>query len=89
MDPLDLDACRENLDTYATQGDARSCRDIALAALAEAERLRTDATNLRVVDGHEEVIAAALRRTGSYGDEAYGVVMDVLTHARIILGEER
>lgn len=39
MTPIDVDACRENLDGYVARADARSCRDIALVALAEAERL--------------------------------------------------
>ena len=37
---LDLDACRENLDTYANCADARSCREIGLALIEEVERLR-------------------------------------------------
>jgi len=39
-EPLDVDACRENLDRYASVRDYRSCRDIGLAALREVERLR-------------------------------------------------
>lgn len=45
--PVDLEACRENVDRYATAGDARSCRDIAIAVMRENQRMRDqlDAAN--------------------------------------------
>lgn len=46
-EPLDLAACAENLDSFAARGDARSCRDIALAAIRECTRIRSEREHLR------------------------------------------
>lgn len=58
---LDLTACRENLDHYAETGDARSCRDIALALIAEVERLRHEVFVLTSSEDSQLAIVTAER----------------------------
>lgn len=64
-EPLDLEACRENLGIYGRISDARSCRDIALAVIRECERLRAAAEEMRETHGVAAYLAdnlAAVRR---------------------------
>ncbi len=46
-EPLDLSACRENIDAYAATGDARSCRDIGRKVIRECVALRAQVQRIR------------------------------------------
>jgi len=71
-EPLDLDACVDNLAAYAAAGDIRSCRDITLAVIAECRRLRQEqATTERSEDAAVVVAEAKVRKLTERLDAAH------------------